>query len=169
MNDQFDPFPPGFKRGWVISLSVSLGLVVLAAMPPFLSEGPRYFVMELFSSVCHQLPDRSVHIDGIALGVCHRCFGTYVGLPAAALVFASVRGAWPFTGKTAPVFLALAVLPAAIDWGVTVAGLWENTPLSRSLTGLLLGCVAGYYLTAAIVDGFVSEAQKKLQKTRDEG
>jgi uncharacterized membrane protein len=159
-----EPLSPGFKRGWVISMAVSMGLVALALLPPFLSEGPRAFVMELFSSVCHQLPNRTAHIDGVSLGVCHRCFGTYLGLPAAGIVFGILRGRWPFTARTAPVFLALATIPAVIDWGGEIVGFWQNTPVSRSITGAIMGSVAGYFLVAAIVDGFIEHVANKRKR-----
>lgn len=158
----------GFKRGWVVSMLIGLGLVTLVSIPPFVGSGTRMFLMELFSSVCHQLPNRSPHIDGISLAVCDRCYGTYIGFPAAALLFGAVRGAWPFTSKTAPLFLGIALLPAFFDWSGGILGFWTNTPFSRMITGLLMGTAAGYFLTAAIVDAFGQREKTTRKPTRSE-
>lgn len=157
----YPPLPLGFRQGWLLAFSVSTSLVVLAALPPFLPEGARSILMELFSGVCHQLDSRSPHVYGEAFAVCHRCFGSYMGLPVAVLFFGFVRGAWPFTPKTAPAFLFLATLPALVDWGGEIVGLWHNTPVSRILTGIVMGVGAGYFLVAAIVDWFMDRSKQK--------
>ena len=151
----------GLKRGWAFSFAATTTLVLLASLPPFVGESTRAFIMELFSSVCHQIPSRSPHIEGVALAVCHRCYGTYLGFPAAALIFASVRGQWPFTPKTAPLFIMLAIIPAFLYWGGGVIGVWTNTPVSRVITGLIMGTAAGYFLTAAVADSFIAKENRK--------
>jgi len=151
----------GLKRGWAFSFVAPSALVLLASLPPFVGESTRAFIMELFSSVCHQIPSRSPHVAGEALAVCHRCYGTYLGFPAAALIFGAVRGQWPFTPKTAPIFITLAVMPAFLDWGGGIIGVWTNTPVSRVITGLIMGTAAGYFLTAAIADSFIGKENRK--------
>ena len=46
--------------------------------------------------------------------------------------------------------LLLAALPAAVDWGGDLVGLWLNTPASRYVTGGLFGVVAGMCLARAL-------------------
>ncbi len=48
-----------------------------------------------------------------------------------------------------------AAIPAVVDWSGDVLGIWTNTPVSRMITGGILGLFAGYFLVAAIVDAFV--------------
>jgi len=147
-----------FQKGWGVSFFSTSMLVLLASLPPFLSDSGRSLLMEAFSGVCHQLPSRSPHIQGISLAVCHRCYATYLGFPIAALLFKMARGAWPFSRKSAPIILGLATLPAIIDWGGDVIGFWHNTVTSRMITGGIMGVAAGYFLVAAISDMF---AQKR--------
>lgn len=161
MNNSNTQLPSGFRKGWSLSFAVTTGLVLLAASPPFVSAGMRELVMELFSGVCHQLEGRSPHFNNISLGVCHRCFGTYLGLPAAVIVFGSVRGAWPFNSKTAPLFLLMMVIPAIVDWGGDVVGFWQNNPTSRLITGAIMGLGVGYFLAAAMVDWCTESITKK--------
>jgi zinc transporter ZupT len=48
--------------------------------------------------------------------------------------------------------LGLAVLPAVVDWGGDVVGIWQNSVGSRMVTGGIMGVAAGYFLVAAIAD-----------------
>jgi uncharacterized membrane protein len=136
--------------GWGLALGASLFVAALASSTPFLPVGARSIVMHMFSSVCHQLPDRSPHVDGIQLAACHRCMGIYWAIPVAALLYRSLRGRWPFRGRQAAWFLFAAVLPACVDWGVDILGWWSNTPATRAATGALFGLAAGYYLARAL-------------------
>ena len=155
------------RKTWTLSLGLGASLVTLASLPPFLGESGRHLIMEAFSGVCHQLPDRSPHINEVSLAVCHRCYATYWGLPGAALLFGLFRGAWPFTIRSAPWFLGAAIVPAVIDWGGDVLGFWSNTPISRMLTGGLMGLAACYFLVAAIHDMFRQRQRRmSVQKTR---
>jgi len=117
-------------------------------------EGLRDIVMASFSSVCHQLPGRSAHINGVQLGVCHRCLGIYWGLPIAALVFGLSGGFWSIKRNTGFWILAISALPALMDWSGDMIGLWTNTPVSRVITGSIFGITAGYFFTQALVDVF---------------
>src|SRR5688572_10524064 len=76
---------------WMIATAVVVvwvGLIVAA--PVLLGEGysgassPIY---TFFSYICHQMSDRSLHLDGHPLAVCSRCFGVYAGLLAGLLVY----------------------------------------------------------------------------------
>ena len=106
--------------------------------------------MDSFAPLCHQLPDRSPHIDQVALAVCHRCYGVYLGFPLAALAMLAFRRivVQKRTLKIA-LFTTLAIL--AIDWGGPLVGWFHNTTYSRMITGLCFGVVAGWYLVAALV------------------
>ena len=141
------------NRGWLLALATGVGIVVLATLPPFVGETARGYLMQAFEMVCHQLPGRSPHIDGIQLAVCHRCFGIYLGLPVASLLYLSIKGR-RLDRRVAPLVLGLSVLPMVVDWGGDVIGLFTNSPGSRIVTGLLFGVVAGLFLVWSFVDSF---------------
>lgn len=107
--------------------------------------------MQGFAAVCHQLPGRSPHVDGVQLAVCHRCFGIYWGLPIAAVAYLAVKRQVRF-GKRGPWILGFALIPMLIDWGGDVLGVFSNTPGTRMATGLVFGLVAGLFLVLAFVD-----------------
>jgi uncharacterized membrane protein len=52
------------------------------------------------------------------------------------------------------IWLFLAMVPIGIDWGLTIFGIWENTHLSRLVTGLILGFACATYIIPALVEIF---------------
>lgn len=70
------------RRGyWILLGASSLWLCL-----PFLAAWARAdqlalapLVYAFFDVVCHQRPERSVHLGGEQLAVCHRCLGLYSG------------------------------------------------------------------------------------------
>ncbi len=110
--------------------------------------------MHAFTTVCHQLPDRSPSVGGIPLAVCHRCYGIYWGIPVASFAYLALRGRGPIPRKIAPYVLVASLIPIVIDWSGDVLGIWANTPVSRMITGLVFGVVAGHFFVTAMVDAF---------------
>ncbi len=110
-------------------------------------------VYKFFSFICHQIPDRSIHFHEHALAVCSRCFGVYLGL------FFGFVG-YPFLRRieeTEPLprfWLFLAMIPMAVDWLLGFFEIWENTHLSRFLTGAILGTACAIFIIPALVEIF---------------
>ncbi|GIV58506.1 MAG: hypothetical protein KatS3mg042_1419 [Rhodothermaceae bacterium] len=150
--------------GWVLALTGCLVPVMLATLPPFVGESARSFLMALFAPVCHQIPTRSPHLEGVALAVCHRCYGIYWGLVGGVLLFIRLRRVDAWLYRHAPRVLGAALLPSAMDWSAGFLGIWTNTPGSRFLTGLLFGCVAGYFVARGCV-----EAMTRTHRQRQPG
>ena len=147
--------PPRFWLGWTLALALTVLAVLLATLPPYVGPAVREALMHGFAALCHQLPSRSPHIDGVQLAVCHRCYGVYGGLPVAVVGFLLV-GRWaPVLRRRAGLVLVLALLPLSIDWLLGVLGLWHNTPLSRTATGAVFGLVAGLYVAHGFAQAFV--------------
>ena len=125
-------------------------VVFMVLLPPYLDFSWRFVLMESFSAICHQLPQRSFHIHDVSLAVCHRCFGIYVGLLIGVLVLTAFPGS--ILNKR---ILLIATLIAfgvmSIDWVLPLAGLGNNSIGSRFATGLLFGILGGGLLGQAIV------------------
>ena len=63
--------------GWSLLCILIIGAPILASRAYYV---PASFIYLLFSSVCHQMPDRSFIFSGFPFAVCHRCSGIYLGL-----------------------------------------------------------------------------------------
>jgi uncharacterized membrane protein len=142
-------------RIWAMTTAVVLvwiGLIVAA--PLLASSGASNAsspIYSFFSYICHQIPERSLHLAGFHMAVCSRCFGVYFGLFAATLAYPFLRP----IDETEPlprIWLFLSLVPITIDWLLTIFGIWENTHLSRFLTGMVLGGACAMFIVPALVE-----------------
>ena len=138
--------------GWAVALSAAGSLAVLAALAPVVGGEVGAVLHHAFSAVCHQIPERSPHLAGDPVALCHRCVGILLGL-IAGLAAVPMLGArlGAIRSRAQARWLALAAVPTLLDWSATALGLWTNTPLSRSLTGAVLGVTAGVFLGASLL------------------
>lgn len=142
-------------RAWAVGLAVVLiwALLIIAA-PVAKVNGFTGFstpIYHIFSYICHQMSERSFHIAGEQFGVCSRCFGVYFGLFAGFLIYPL----WRNIDDIEPLprfWLFASMIPIGIDWSLTIFGIWENTHLSRFVTGLILGVACATYIVPAIVE-----------------
>ena len=137
--------------GWILAAGFVWMVFGLAMAPPFVGESLRHVIMLGFSEICHQIPGRSPHIQGVQLAACDRCFGMYAALAAAPFLALSLRPWNSWIERHAKYLVAGSLIILATDWGGDIVGLWTNTPWSRALTGAVFGCVAGYFLVCAII------------------
>jgi uncharacterized membrane protein len=108
-------------------------------------------IYHFFSFLCHQISDRSLHIEGEQLAVCSRCFGVYSGLLAGFAAYPVWRGI-DNIDPLPRVWLFLSLIPIAVDWSLTFFGIWENTHGSRFATGAILGAACGTFIAPSIVE-----------------
>lgn len=108
-------------------------------------------IYSAFSHLCHQLSDRSFFIAGHQFAVCARCTGLYVGFTTATLGYPLCRSLRR-TDTPRRKWLFLATAPLVIDFALGYFGIWENTHLSRFVTGALLGSVAVFYVVPGFID-----------------
>lgn len=143
--------PARFGLGWGLAVGLLALLLGLALLPPFVPEGVRGALMTVFAPACHQIAERSFAVDGVSLAICHRCTGIYGGMLASALAFVVLWRYERVWDRQARLLLLGACVPALLDWGLHVAGLWYNTPGTRVATGLVAGLVVGLYFARALV------------------
>lgn len=147
--------------GWVAFTPVVVGVVSLAFLPPFVDGMARAALMEGFSFVCHQIPDRSAHIHGLQVALCHRCTGILGGMALGVLLAPVLVRLGAEVGylalsrvsgrHRAAVLLLLSLVPTSLDWLFGAMGVWANTPASRLLTGALFGLTAGLLIGRALL------------------
>ncbi|MDE2826858.1 MAG: DUF2085 domain-containing protein [Bacteroidota bacterium] len=133
--------------GWCSSMLLMGILVVLASLPPWVGEPVRIALMYGFDPLCHQIAERSPHVHGVQLAVCHRCYGILIGLaigPIAALIIQG-RGK-----RYASLLIIASLVPLALDWGLGIVGIWANTAASRLITGAIFGVAAGILVANAM-------------------
>lgn len=140
---------------WALTATVTLGFVSLIVIAPLSLEHGHDFaalvIYKTFSRLCHQIPERSFYLDGHPLAVCARCTGIYFGFAAAVLLYPLMRS---LKRSDAPhrLWLLVALMPTALDFALDFLGVWQNTHLSRSITGALLGAVAAFYVVPGLLD-----------------
>ena len=139
---------------WSLVVAGALIFVaLLVAAPLAQANGLQWLsftVYETFSHFCHQTPERSFYIAGYPLAVCARCTGLYVGF-AAAVAFYPVMTSLKRTHAPERKWLFIAAAPLAIDFALGFLGVWENSHLSRFLTGALLGAVSVFFILPGLV------------------
>ena len=130
----------------VLVMATVMGVIVL---PPWLEQPWRQMIMTALDPYCHQIAERSPHINGIQLAVCHRCFGIYAGLFLGPWVMLATRR---WDSNAVSLLLALSLTPMAVDWMLNVAGVLANTPVSRITTGASFGMVAGVLIVRGVAE-----------------
>ncbi|MCI4372418.1 MAG: DUF2085 domain-containing protein [Thermoplasmata archaeon] len=95
--------------------------------------------------ISHHLPARyartfAIRYRGQAIHFCARCSGQVLGLLALLLVYwVGTRQSLPLFGQNIQLLIALAPLPAALDWTTQALGRRESSNLLRAASGALLG------------------------------
>ena len=142
---------------WGISLVVVFLWVFAIVLAPLAQaqgfESPAAAIYKFFGYICHQMGWRSFYIADHQFAVCSRCFGVYFGLLAGFLIYPFFRR----VDEIEPlprIWLFLAMIPIGIDWSLGAFGIWENTHLSRFVTGLILGAACAIYIVPALVEIF---------------
>ncbi|MBK7394096.1 MAG: DUF2085 domain-containing protein [Chloracidobacterium sp.] len=154
-------------RVWMAGLVVVGTWVLLTVVAPLAKAngfvGVSSPLYTFFGYICHQISDRSFHVEGEQFAVCSRCFGVYFGL---VLGFA-IYPLWRNITEIEPLprfWLFLSLVPIGIDWSLTVFGIWENTHLSRFITGLILGVACATYIVPAIVEITRNLKQRRINR-----
>lgn len=147
---------------WCGLAALSLAFIALPlAAPILLAHGyiqSSSVIYRAFSFLCHQIPERSFHLEGHALGVCARCTGIYAGLAASVLFYPLLRSL-KRAEAPARIWLVLACVPITIDFSLGFLGVWQNTHFSRFATGAIFGAVCALF----VVPGFIEIARKGMR------
>jgi uncharacterized membrane protein len=142
-------------KAWALGLSLVFFWVFLILLAPvahsFGWTGISNPVYKFFSFLCHQMPERSLYILEDHFAVCSRCFGVYSGLVFGFVIYPFIRNIEEM--EPFPRFwLFLSLVPIGVDWSLGMFGIWENTHLTRFLTGLILGTACAVFIIPALVE-----------------
>jgi uncharacterized membrane protein len=134
-----------------VAVFAALWVVWLVATP-FLSVELSSATYLFASIICHQLPERSFHLDALQLPVCARCLGLYAGAAlgtvAASLVRTRRSDAW--LRKHAPILTLAALMPTAVTVIVEWLGLSATSNTTRAAAGIPAGMVVAFVVTRAL-------------------
>lgn len=143
--------------GWSVGFAIILIWVALILLAPIAEiSGLTNISQPIYnfsSYLCHQMPSRTFHIENHAFAVCSRCFGVYSGLFFGFIIYPFFRRITD-TEPLPRFWLFLSLIPIGIDWSLGVFGIWENTFLSRYVTGLILGVACAVFIIPALVELF---------------
>jgi len=142
------------RMGWAVAIALTLLVLALATLPPFVPEFWRAVLMVAFDPVCHQMPDRSFLVHGEQFAVCHRCYGTFAGMLLGSVLLPLARACDAVLYRRAGIVILIALGIPGVDWLGGITGIWSNTALSRLLTGIVFGLAAGYYFARALSQAF---------------
>ena len=152
----------GITAALAVAATGWLALLVFAPLLPV----PVAAVTYLFGSlICHQLPDRSFHLDGAQLPVCARCLGIYAG--TALMTLSRLAGSPPRTlarwgaipesdpstrrlrGLTPRAMLIAGAAPTIVTVVLEMLGVWSASNVLRAVAGLALGSAVAFVVTGA--------------------
>ncbi len=130
-------------------------IILIFLAPVFLELGGIFgkissFIYLFFSTVCHQNDSRSFHILEHKLGVCSRCVSIYAGFFAGTSLY-PLKYKLNNINPPSIFFLVFGLLILLADVILDNLGIMENTFLSRSVTGFVIGILLPLY----IIPGFV--------------
>jgi len=129
-----------------VTLAVAWLLVIVVA--PVLWVPVAGIVYAAGSLICHQIAERSFHLDGTQLPVCARCFGLYGGAAFGSVAGASARDfldrsrRWTWTALAAVPTLVTGVL----EWGFG----WPLSNVVRAVAALPLGFAVAFVVVSAV-------------------
>jgi len=148
----------GKKVYFAILIFIIIWNSLIFAAPLLIDKGGIFtlsseFIYALFSRTCHQIDGRSFHIAGFKLAVCSRCVSVYIAFFLGCVVYPMIK---KIDNKTLPSLWYL-MIPFALlilDVGLDLLDILENTFISRSITGGLMGFVLPFYLIPGFVNFF---------------
>jgi uncharacterized membrane protein len=153
---------------YAIFLFFNLLLCLLILLPAFLMNTGHDLIAEhsysIFSGLCHQLSERSIHLFGHKLAVCARCSGVYFGMLLSTIAYPLLKG---LDNRRIPAKYVIvgSVLPLALDGVTQLTGFRESSNLLRFGTGLVFGLAIPFYLIPLFTEGVEDFSKPVFKKT----
>jgi uncharacterized membrane protein len=157
-------------RHWLASvLAYAVVLTTLPAVAPLLAsfgaDLPARAIYFAYQFVCHQRADRSFSIAGEQMAFCQRDLAIFAGAIATAALYGAVRRLRVVEPPRLR-WVALLMLPMALDGTSQLVGIRESTWELRLLTGVLFSIGAGLFVLPHLESGFASIVSASAEAPR---
>jgi uncharacterized membrane protein len=145
----------------------ALAWLTLLVLAPLAAPSLAAVVYAVGGVICHQIPDRSLHLGGVQLPVCARCLGIYAGAAAAASIhviggFAPSSVRWRMLSpRTARRLFLLTAAPTLITFALDYADLWDTSNVVRVIAGLIAGAGGALVVMSAVATLHYSECLRR--------
>lgn len=103
------------------------------------------YIKNLFSFVCHQIPERSFYINGNPMIICSRCFGIYTGITTLLLLSLFLKSIHQYILKINLKFILIFALPLLIDWITNFLLSINFSNIVHFLTGIIFSIIPTYF------------------------
>jgi uncharacterized membrane protein len=143
---------------WCTLLFAPSLLAAAGIHSPAFDEG----VYRFFRPICHQMDERSWHLLGRAVAVCHRCSSIYIGFFAGVLLYPVFRRvAKPvMPGR---MLIVASVAPMVIDVGAALLGVYTGSTFWRVITGGWFGVLIPFLILPGAIEGVHQLLQTAVQ------
>ncbi|MGA9140067.1 MAG: DUF2085 domain-containing protein [Methanocella sp.] len=176
-------------RHWlaVLIALVAIFILPIVGYPVMMASGDPTlksiagFILTAYHATCHQLPQRSLFIEGYEMAVCSRCFAIYVAFLAGCVAFAFVRTKlkiWSliwFIVLCVPMAidgfsqLFLVAIPRGIGPGLQLIWMQESTNEIRIITGAIFGLASALYMLPYLQEIFSGDVRTPVKQEAPAG
>ncbi len=145
----------------------ALAWLTLLILTPIVSPSIAAVVYAVGGVICHQMPERSFHLDGVQLPVCARCLGIYAGAAVAASIhvlwgLAASPARWRrLSPRAARRLFLLTATPTLVTVALDYAGVWDTSNVVRVIAGLTVGAGGALVVMSAVATLHYSECLRR--------
>jgi uncharacterized membrane protein len=135
---------------FILLIATVIWCAGIVAAPLLENHAAAYFY-SAYSSICHQIPEHSFHLNGEPYAVCIRCTSIYFAFFIGVLLYPLIRLRIPGFVRMRYYIFILAV-PMSIDVFFSWVTGYTSTALTRAITGGLFGIGASVLLIPLIFE-----------------
>jgi uncharacterized membrane protein len=125
----------------VVLAALAFGWVAALAVAPLLPASAAAVLYAAGSLICHQIPERSFHLQTFQLPVCARCFGLYAGGAAGSVAFLLIGPRAGLTSARRAILTAAAAMPTVATFVLEHGLGWPFSNATRALAAVPLTAV----------------------------
>src|SRR5690606_3991281 len=117
-----------------------------------------FIIHQMYSNVCHQLPERSIEFSGWLFLVCARCTGIYFGAAAASFFSLIINKRIYISRK----LIIIALLPMLVDVILYQIKVYQYSKTTAFISGIFSGSAVFLYILF-LLENFLDELKLKTK------